>query len=154
MKKTFFLLFVSLALNAAQDIDTIMDAVTATLKKNSPAAHQQFEAYKQQYAESVRVFFDKNDDQPLAEHCKIMEKNLKTLHTVCHDKNYASVKKQLLETYEKLYSLYETTKSYIGSHNSVGFALALRRFRFFLTGDIKKRSLFHLFGCLNHRLYC
>ena len=139
---------------AHTDVDTVKQEVFTILKKTNPRVLPRMQEYDAQYAESVRVFFDKKNKQPLAEHCKRMKAELELLQNVCSDHQFASVRHLLLENHRHLTEFYTTVKSYIGSHNTLGFALALRKYRFLLTGKIKTRSIFYLFGCLSHRLSC
>lgn len=141
-------------LAAHTDVDITKEKIFALLTQSNPSAIPLMQQYDAQYEESIRVFFDKKNKHTLAEHCKRMKNELDLLHAVCADPQFKSIHHLLLENYHNLTDFYDTVKSYIGSRNSLGFALALRKYRFLLTGKIKKRSIFYLFGCLSHRLNC
>lgn len=148
-----FSLLSSMAL-AVPAIESVRDLIVKKLKKNNQTALVQFNNFYKQFEDSVHEFFDKNNDQPLNDHIKRMEGEVETLARVCKDLDFRTVWDVLQEHHMHVLDLISILRSYIGSHNSVAFALRLKRFEFLVPADIRKRGLFAIFRSLHHRLMC
>lgn len=153
----FYLIFCvlfSCALHAQESIEEIRDHIVATLAKHNPQVLEKFHELYKQFDSSVHSFFDRANKQSLAEHSKRMEQELALLTTVCKDKAFASVATILKVHRQSVIELIAIFKKYVGSYNSVAFALKVKRFEHLLPDDIKSRGHFSIFRSLHHRLLC
>lgn len=147
-------IFAESSLASVQSIEQVRDTIIRILKQNNSTALEQFNNFYMQFDRSVHLFFDRKNNQTLADHIKRMEDEVAMLNTVCNDQAFASVRHILQSHRDQVIDLLAIFKKYIGSINSVGFALKVKRFEFLLPADIKKRGHFSLFRSLHHRLMC
>lgn len=149
-----FLLFFSLSALARPSIEEVRDSIIKTLAHHNPCVLEQFNCFYAQFDSSVHAFFDKKNHQSLADHIKRIEGEADLLGQVCSDLNFSSVCAILRKHRAHVLELIAILKKYVGSINSVGFALNVKRFEFLLPDDIKKRGHISLFRSLHHRLMC
>lgn len=157
MNTLVYLIFCALfscALYAQESIEHVKDHIIATLSHHNPHVVKRFNDFYKQFDGSVHSFFDRANNQPLTEHIKRIEQELALLTTVCQDKAFASVATILKTHQQSVIELIAILKKYVGSCNSVGFALKVKRFEFLVPQDIKERGHFSIFRSLHHRLQC
>lgn len=154
MLKSFLLLLVCHLAWASPSIEQVKHSIIVKLTKHNSAAIIEFNNFYNQFDRSIHLFFDKKNDQSLASHIKRIESEVETLKAVCADPAFVSVAFILKEHYAHVKDLIIILRSYVGSINSVAFALKVKRFEFLLPKDIKERGHFSLFRSLHHRLMC
>ncbi len=149
----FFLLLFQLSC-ARPSIEQVRDSIIKNLSKNNPMVVIEFNNFYNQFDRVIRLFFDKKNNQSLALHIKQIELIVKTLKGISIDQNFQCVRVVLQEYYAEVKDLLAILKEYVGSINSVSFALRVKRFEFIVPTDIRKRGQLYIFGSLHHRLMC
>ena len=74
------------------------------------------------------------------------------LEDVIDAEQFASVRALLQEQRDHLDELLAVLRNYVGSHNALSLAFKVRKFKFLLPPEVKKRGNFSCIKSLRHRL--
>lgn len=134
------------------DVATSKAIIVSILYQKNPDAVPEFNHFFDKYDRSVIMFFDRKNNDSLAQHIRRMEAELQELQAVYNDERFSSVREPLIDQYEHLSNLLVVLRRYVGSRDALSLAFKVRKFKFLLPPEVRKRGNISLYRSLRHRL--
>jgi hypothetical protein len=146
-----FLCFVS-GVQGYTNVTESKAMILTILQQKNPSVIPEIKDFFKRYDQSIQLFFDKSNNDSFSTHIDRMEGEVAEIEAVIEDERFAAIRHILEEQHEHLISLLNIFKRYEGSHSALSLAFKVRKFKFLLPVDVRKRGNLSLYKSLRHRL--